>query len=62
MADNKQKPFTGLVGEIAAIPFLNHCGWDQNPSSEGSVTKAEPGEAMKRNAAQRAQAEQNNED
>lgn len=58
MADNKQKPFTGLVGEITAIPFLNHCGWDSDPTGAGAVTVPEKGPAMLRNQAQRAQSEQ----
>ena len=62
MKESKQKPFTGLVGEITAIPFSAHASWDSDPSGAGVAPVPEKGPAMRRNAAQRAQAEQNNEE
>lgn len=61
MKESKPKPFTGTVSEIDQIPFSAHLEYDYNPSCAGAVTVPEKGPAMKRNAAQRAQAEQNEE-
>jgi hypothetical protein len=58
----ESKPFTGIVGEQSTIPFSAHAECDYNPSCAGAVPVPEPGPAMKRNIAQRAQAQQDNEE
>jgi hypothetical protein len=62
MKEIKPKPYTGTVSEIDQIPFAGHCGWDSDPAGAGAVPVPEKGPAMRRNAAQRAQAEQDNEE